>query len=78
VVAFRKRAGMIWSVSTFSNGRGTQVLSIMSNFCFIVVDFLGGGSEISEFSEISELSEKSEFSEISELSEKSGLSVFSE
>lgn len=37
-VALRKRAGIIWSVSTFSNGSGTHVLTIISNFasCFNV------------------------------------------
>ena len=37
VVAFGKRAGIIWSVSTFYNGRGTQVLVIISKFVFIFV-----------------------------------------
>ena len=40
VVAFKKRAGIIWSVSTFSKGRGTQVLVMILNFCFIVFAFL--------------------------------------
>ena len=40
VVAFRKRAGIIWSVSTFSKGRGTQVLVIILNFVFILCYFI--------------------------------------
>jgi len=32
VVAFRKRAGMIWSVSTFSIGRGMHVEVTVENF----------------------------------------------
>ena len=36
-VAFRKRAGIIWSVSTFSSGSGTQVEVSILNFSFISV-----------------------------------------
>ena len=38
VVAFRNLAGIIWSVSIFSIGRGIQVDTIVWNFSFIVIN----------------------------------------
>jgi hypothetical protein len=39
VVAFRKRAGMIWSVSTFSSGSGTNLSFIMVGLCMSTHEF---------------------------------------
>src|SRR5690606_21839922 len=54
VVAFRKRAGIIWSVSIFSIGRGTAVLFSVINFSLLIVQLIP--VRISEFTDVSDFS----------------------